>query len=77
METIKQCYQAYIQSAEYQQRPDSSPIDDILEAAKFLMTHGDYLNLERTVNAYCDALEELAFVAGFRYATRLWTEGVR
>lgn len=78
METIKKCYQAYIQSPEYQQeRPGSAPIDDILEAAKYLVPHGDYLVLEQAVNAYCGELEELAFIAGFQFATRLWTEGTR
>lgn len=78
METIKKCYQSYIQSPEYrQQRPGSDPIDNILEAAKYLMTHGDYLILEQTVNDYCGELEELAFIAGFQFATRLWAEGTR
>lgn len=78
METIKQCYQAYIQSPEYQQQqPDSDPIDDVLETAKCLLIHGDYLVLEQTVNAYCDELEELAFIAGFRFATKLWMEGTK
>lgn len=75
MDKIRQCYKAYTNSQEYQQ--DSTPLDDILETAGKILPRKEYIKLEAAVNGYCDKLEESAFAAGFRFATRLWAEGMK
>ena len=75
MDKIRQCYQAYINSQEYQQ--DSTALDDILEAAGEMLPRKEYMRLETAVNDYCDGLEERVFTAGFRFATRLWAEAMK
>ena len=71
MDTIRTCYEGYINSADYQK-----PTEKGQELSDILAQTAEYLVLEEAVNQYCNKYEEGAFAAGFRFATKLWTEGL-
>lgn len=74
MNPIKQCYLAYINSEAPQEAND---LDEILGDARAMLPIKEYAALDAGVNDYCDALQEKAFAAGFRFAVRLLAEGMR
>ena len=78
MDAIKSCYNAYIQSEEYQKATDhSDELDKILESAEEMLPRKEYMVLEAAVRRYCEGWEEETFSAGFKFATHLWMEGVK
>lgn len=74
MNPIKQCYLAYINSEAPREAND---LDEILGDARATLPIKEYAALDAGVNDYCDALQEKAFAAGFRFAVRLLAEGMR
>lgn len=77
MDTIHMCYEGYIHSEAYQQPTEKGQeLSDILAQTAELLPKREYLILEEAVNQYCSRYEERAFAAGFRFATKLWTEGL-
>lgn len=77
MDTIHACYEGYINSADYQKPCEKGQeLSDILAQTAELLPKREYLVLEEAVNQYCNKYEEGAFAAGFRFATKLWTEGL-
>ena len=71
MQAIKQCYMAY------EDRRKANDLDEILDDARAMLPVKEYAALDAGVNDYCDALEEKAFAAGFRFAVRLLAEGMQ
>ena len=74
MQAIKQCYLAYINSDGHR---DANDLDEILGDARVMLPIKEYAALDSGVNDYCDALQEKAFAAGFRFAVRLLAEGMQ
>lgn len=71
MNAIKQCYSAY------EGRRGADDLNDVLADARTMLPVREYAALDSGVNDYCDALEEKAFAAGFRFAVQLLAEGMR
>lgn len=74
MQAIKQCYLAYINN---EGPRDANEIDEILGDARAMLPIKEYAALDAGVNDFCDALQEKAFAAGFRFAVRLLAEGMQ
>ena len=56
---------------------DANDLDEILGDARVMLPIKEYAALDSGVNDYCDALQEKAFAAGFRFAVRLLAEGMQ
>ena len=79
MEEIKRLYNAYVNSKDYAPYTEKSEQlhDRIVETLAEMLPNKEYAEVEENLSLYSDAIEESAFIAGFKIAVRMITSSIQ